>query len=344
MNFHALWILLLVLIIAYFVRKLFSPRAIPYFYFSDLESLKKNQSKFTLFKLPHRLFQFAFVCFILAFLDFHWMVPRQERTGQKPIPEKPTEGIAIYLLLDHSGSMRDKMGYLKETTLQFIHERRSDLIGLVAFARVPEILDPLTLDHQKLLNDLHKLEVVQNVQDDGTAIGYAIYKSAHLIQATKLYANQLKAKGNSSAYEIKSGIIIVVTDGFQDPSLLDRGNRLRTIELDEAAEYAKKAGIRLYVINVDPEFGQVEFAPHRRLLERITRLTGGDFYLAGQKKGLEGIYNKINDLERGPIKSMPQHALQHFVKHSLSPFFIILGLLFLASAIILDSTILKRVP
>ena len=87
--------------------------------------------------------------------------PPVYRVGEET--KLPTEGVALYLVLDRSGSMQQQMGsvavngekvsasrieVLKAVTAQFIQGservglqgRANDMIGLVAFARVPHIL------------------------------------------------------------------------------------------------------------------------------------------------------------------------------------------------------------
>lgn len=305
--------------------------------------------------LPTRLYQAALFCFLLAFLDPHFNLNREKSISAKQTII-PTEGIAMYLVLDQSGSMAEKVltrtssgsrqyipkiDLLKQVTSKFVEDRHNDLLGLISFARVPHILAPLTLDHQMLLGDLEDLQVVKNPQDDGTAIGYAIYKAVNLIAATRHYADE--ADHHSAPYKIKSAVVVVVTDGMQDPSGLDKGNRLRTMELDDAANYAKSQNVRLYVINIDPSFSTEQYAPHRRQMQRITELTGGHFYLADEGQDLKHIYARINELEKGEI---PQQSAQNIVVrlYSLYPYLIALGLVCFLLACLLDALYFRAVP
>ena len=232
-------------------------------------------------------------------------------------------------------------------TKQFILNNPSNLIGMASFARVPRIVVPLTLDQEPLLTKLDQMEVVKSPQDDGTAIGYAIYKTANLIAATRHFGSDLR-QGGSPPYTIKSAVIIVVTDGFQDPSRLDYGNRLRTMELDDAASFAKTQGIHLYVINIDPALATPQFAPQRRQLQTVTQLTGGHYYLVDESHDLQQIYDDINRLEKGTIRregTLTQlNAKANSARFSLYPFLIGLGLLSLLLALFLESTVLKEVP
>lgn len=335
----------------------------PSFAFSRLKDLKLSSWRSRLAAYPRKLHLAALLFFMAAFIDPHFLYLKTPISDQnrKPLHELPTEGIAIYLALDQSGSMAElvkatddqgnsvripKINLLKQVTKQFILAHPSDLIGIAAFARVPRILVPLTLDQSTLLKQLDQIQVVSNPQEDGTAIGYAIFKTANLIAATRHFANDLQQQGRPP-YTIKSAVIIVVTDGFQDPSRLDYGNRLRTLELDDAAAYAKSVGVHLYVVNIDPALATSKYAPQRRQLQTITGITGGKFYLVDDSNDLQAIYDDISRLEKGAInREAKLHETREsaFTRFSLYPFLIALGLCCLFSSLMLESIFLREVP
>lgn len=332
----------------------------PYLEFSRLKDLKFSSWRSHLAFILKPLHLAAFACLSMAFIDPHFLFPKD---SQKSLPSKEiaTEGIAIYLALDQSGSMAQsvvttengqqhsisKMDLLKQVTQQFIRDHPSDLIGLVSFARVPRVLVPLTLDQNALLKQLAAIQIVKNSEQDGTAMGYAIFKTAHLIAATRHFAEDLPPN-EKPPYTIKSSIMIVVTDGFQDPSHLDLGNRLRTMELDDAATYAKSQGVRLYIINIDPALASARYAPQRRQLQAITQLTGGQFYLVNDAQDLKEIYANINRLEKGEIFQDTHLQAADFktayMRFSLYPFLIFLGLGCLLTALVLEYQFLKIIP
>lgn len=324
--------------------------------FSKALDLRQVTWRVRLSSFPGKLHLFAFIFFSLAFIDPHVLTPRAGR-GQNnvfPLSSIPTEGLAIYLALDRSGSMAEpveggisKIDLLKRVTQQFILNHPSDLIGLVSFARVPQVLAPLTLDHGALLRQLNQIESVKRSDEDGTAIGYAIYKTANLVSTTRRFVNDPEQKGKPP-YTIKGAVVIVVTDGFQDPSRLDWGNRLRTLELDDAAAFSKNENVRLYVINIDPSLSTQQYAPQRRQLQRITDLTGGKFYLVSDSQALEDIYREIDRLEKGRIEQKVQVLSKDekvdYHRYSLYPFFIAMGLLSLLLSLVLEMAVLRRVP
>jgi len=309
--------------------------------------------------LPNVLMFLSLFLFLMAFIDPHFQI---KRTDEMP-SNNPKEGIAIYLVLDHSGSMTEpvtavtqkgsaekvsKMDLMKQFTQQFVLKRQNDLIGLVSFARTANVLVPLTLDHASILKKLETIQVEKNKENDGTAIGYAIFKTSNLIAATTHYAQELSAS-EIPAYEIKSSIIILVTDGFQAPNPLDKDKQKRNISLIEAAEYAKKQNIKLYIINVEPSFSSSEFGPHRRLMQRTAALTGGQFYMIGSDNSLDNIFADINKLEKSFLPTNFQNLSKDKQPHrykriSLYPYLIALGMFCLFSSIVLKSTLMRQIP
>lgn len=352
---------------------LFKTATIPALFFSNLTDLKAapKSLKAQCAHLPRLLEFIALFLFIAAFIDPHVQIAKNNPQSSLA----PSEGIAIYLILDRSGSMNDKittystsrkrinkskLELLKEVTAKFIkgdpnsgfNGRPNDLIGLVVFARSADIISPLTLDHTLLLEKLPQITVPHSEEEDGTAIGYAIFKTVNLIAATRHYANDLIGS-DLPAYDIKNAIILLVTDGLQAPNPLDQNNALRSIEVDEAAEYAKKNHVKLYIINLEPRLVTEALAPFRRQMERITELTGGKLYILGSSDNLEQMYREIDQLEKSPLPEQERLRLskvskdqlpQFYQRISFYPYLIALGMLLLFTALLLKTTILRKIP
>lgn len=340
----------------------------PLLLFSNTQDLTSPKPgwRVQLASLPRWLLIASLIFFLIAFIDPHLDIAKQLPPSQEEtIP--PSEGIAIYLVLDHSSSMakeipvssgsgrrknRSRLDLLKEVTSKFVKEDTSNLIGLVAFARSAQVLVPLTLDHQAILEELAKLSIPTKDQD-GTAMGYAIFKTVNLIAATRYYAKDLI--GNDlPAYDIKSSAIILVTDGLQAPNPLDLGNKLRTMGLEEAAKYAQENHVRLYIINIDPRLTSSELTPHRNLMQRITEFTGGKLYIMDSSVNLNDIYTEINSLEKSVIpgqekivitKTLSRDEQPHlYDRFSIYPYLIALGLGIFFLAVLLQTTLLRTVP
>ena len=284
-------------------------------------------------------------CLILAFIDPHLLI--NDQTGSSA----PREGMAIYLLLDRSGSMNDvveqevrgntwhavtKFKRLQEAAIAFIDDAPSDLIGVIALARGAQIISPLTLDHALLKKRIEQLSVIQDKTQDGTAIGYAIYKTAHLISTL----NTQRDSQGQSPYTIKSSAMIVITDGLQDPSYLDRGNPLRTMDLSEAADYAHGKNIHVYIVNVDKHFKEEAFAPNRHEMERVTATTGGKLIILNQLSDLQIALSDIQTLEKSKIYETSASPMK---KIPFYPYLISLGLILIGSGTILNMTLFRKV-
>ncbi len=346
----ALLVLIICILIAAFLKSFLKNFPRPSLAFSSLTHLSDHNWRSILASLPSKLQQCALICLMIAFIDPHLLFPKKD-IEKSSISSYPKKGLAIYLVLDRSGSMSQPAGHsdsklslLKEVTKEFIDQHPDDLIGLVSFARVPTILVPLTLDKKALQQALQKVEVVKDPNEEGSAIGYAIYKTAHLLATTRYFANQSQLEGKPP-YTIKNAAIIVVTDGFQDPSRLDYGNRLRTLELDDAAAYVKSEQTRLYIINIDPTIATSKYAPQRRELEKITELTEGKFFMVSDSQDLKDIYSTINRLEKGTVQipSQPKNK-EDYSRFSFFPFFLMFGMAFLFLAHFLDLTFIRKIP
>lgn len=343
----------------------------PHLSFSDINALEGRSGRARWAKAPQRLIEISLCSFALAFTDPHLYLDIQHDKDKSQPSNRthlPVEGIGIYLVLDQSGSMKEevdtagrrkisKVDLLKQVTKEFIAGdanlklpgRPSDMIGLIAFARGAHVLSPLTLDHAAVLQELDRFAPVGSTDDDGTSIGYAIFKAANLIAATRHYAQDLIAKGKP-AYTIDQNIMILITDGLQDPNPLDKGKRLRNMDVPDAAAYAKEQGIRLYIVNVEPKLATEEFAPYRHIMQRAAESTGGKFFMVDNSSNLNEIYATIDQLEKSilPIDASVHRNKDErpdiYQRISLYPYLIALGLLALFVSLMLECTYLKRIP
>jgi len=335
----------------------------PVFFFSDLKALLGTSPNFRekWFRVPFWLKSAALLFLTLAWMDPHFFMLRPvENSGEGLSDHTPREGIAIYLVLDQSGSMAQKIQvdspekgrisvpkieFVREITRDFVKGLNNDLVGLIGFARAAQVLSPLTLDHQVILDQLKDFSTVARQEEDGTSIGYAIFKTANLIASTRHFAEELKEK---SPYAIKSSIMLIVTDGFQDPNPLDREDVYRSIELMDAAKYAKEQGIRVYIINVEPKIASEEFGSERRVMQKVTALTGGKFYQLNNLGELKNIYADINKLEKStfPVsaKLSKQEQPLRYQRFSLYPYLIAIGLGCLFFSLLLEMTLLRKAP
>ncbi len=281
--------------------------------------------------------------------------PQQGRERVRDV----SKGVAIEMVVDRSGSMGAEMSFgrqrmnrlevVKRVFNEFINGngkdlrgRPDDLAGLVAFARFPETLCPLTLAHGALPQFLERVDLAKRKEEDGTAIGDALaLAAARLKTAEEELARQ--AKGTRKPYDIKSKIVILLTDGQHN---FGKRNPM------EAAALAAEWGIKIYTVGVgggDGEsfvqtpFGQVPVAAAAPLdedtLRAIASKTGGIYRRADDAESLRDVYKEIDALEKTEIESVKYLDYREWF-----PAFALLALLCLISEAVLSSTLLRRVP
>lgn len=360
----------------YFCRKA-GRAAPPSAGFSAVAALQHVSSESTSWRqrwngLPGISEKIAFILFAVALAD-----PRLPYEYDRPFINKkslniaPIEGAAIYFLLDYSGSMgqkvlsrnplsesiyQPKIDLLKLMTHALIagdpdrdvSARPSDMLGVIAFARSAQVLVPLTLDHEAVLSAIDDLQVLKDQDSAGTALGYAIFKGASLIEATRYYTQQMLANGKEP-YTIRDAVMILITDGFQDPNRLDRGKELRNIPPLQAAEYAKGLGIRLYIINIDPTLASDQYAAERHQMERTAELTGGKFFLLSERNTIRNLYAQVDELEKSLWYNAAVESKQPVAKAlqrhwPLYPYLLGSAMFFFAAAITLETLVLRRWP
>ncbi len=271
-----------------------------------------------------------------------------------------SRGIAIMMVLDHSGSMGQELAFrgrmqtrldvVKEVFREFVagngrtlKGRHGDLIGMVAFARYADTVCPLTLSHGALDHFLNTIHIVNRRGEDGTAIGDAVaLAAARLKTAEETLARQTGE--SADAYSIKSKVIVLLTDG-------ENNCGERTPE--QAAELAARWGIRIYAIAVTG--GEAQTVVSRvlgavllpglgtpldtRTLETLASRTGGRFFRADDARSLEQVYEQIDQLERSEVESL------RFVDYrEVYPGFVMAALSLILLEVCLRCTVFRRLP
>ena len=265
--------------------------------------------------------------------------------GRSPI-RNVTEGIAIQMVIDRSGSMSAPMGYRGEPMTRFetakavfrdfvlgngreLGGRPNDLVGVVAFAGFADTISPLTHSRDALEGILNELELVGRGGRDGTAIGDAIALGAARLKTAEEQGEMAGSRGDR--FEIKSKVLILLTDGEQNA-----GERLPA----QAAALAGEWGIKIYSIGVGSTGGGGGFsASGVAVLQQVAESTGGLFRLADDEQSLRGIYEEIDRLEKTEVESFEYLSVrEYFVPFALAA----LGAL--ALQILLSATALRRLP
>jgi Ca-activated chloride channel family protein len=232
-----------------------------------------------------------------------------------------SEGIAIQMVVDRSGSMQaedfelagrpvDRLTAVKDVGSRFVAGdgsklagRTADLVGLIAFARYADSLAPLTSDHAYVVGRLQELRPADQYGEDGTAIGDSIG-----LAVEKLHALD-DSREQQGQEPLESEIIILLTDGDNNAGELDP---------IAAAELAATLGIKVYTIGVgavgpspfptlDPSggFATLQWATtsiDEDTLRKIAAVTGGKYFRASDTATLESVYQEIDQLEKSRIE------------------------------------------
>jgi Ca-activated chloride channel family protein len=249
--------------------------------------------------------------------------------------ELKKEGIAIVIAIDVSSSMlaedftpSNRIEVAKREAIAFVRGRSADRIGVVSFAGEALTQVPVTLDYPVVEQAIMDIKI--GTLEDGTAIGSGL----------AVAVNRLRKAPD------KSKVILLLTDGVNNKGLIDP----RT-----AAATAGAYGIKIYAIGVGTE-GEAPVPTGRALgggfryevlpvkidedlLKEIATKTGGQYFRAKESEALSRIFHQIDQLEKTPV-SMTRYTRYD---EATRPF-VLAGLVALAVELLLDATLVVRVP
>jgi Ca-activated chloride channel family protein len=236
-----------------------------------------------------------------------------------------TEGIAIEMALDISGSMEaldfpidekpgSRLNAVKYVTNEFVVGSRksglagrpNDLLGVVTFAGFADSRCPLTLDHGALLNVVQEVHTPKPLRDrHGTVVNEQEYREE---QMTAIGDGLSLALDRLRGVDAKSKIVILLSDGDNNAGVVDP---------EEAAKAAKGLGIKVYAIGIghngvapypmEDEFGQrilvqQRFRLDERLLTAIAETTDARYFNASNTETLLRVYREIDQLEKSKVE------------------------------------------
>ena len=263
--------------------------------------------------------------------------------------ETQASGVDIMLALDLSWSMMaldmsgpnervSRFDIASAVLEDFIRKRPSDRMGMIVFSAVPYLASPLTLNHDWLVENLHRLHVGL-IRDLGTAIGDATAAAAKRLNGLK---------------DSKSRIIILLTDG---------DNNKGEIDPVPAAQLAAALGEKVYTIGIgieepcplpkfEPATGKLVLDPNGNVipalilqpanytvLSRMSALSHAKSYRAINRRQLQNIYDEIDRLEKTEVKLRRFTTYRPLFQWPLLAAFGLLSL-----ELVLSNTRYRRVP
>jgi Ca-activated chloride channel family protein len=212
------------------------------------------------------------------------------RPAERVLEPVPSEGVDVMLCLDTSSSMtaadlaqgRTRLEVAREAAARFVARRGNDRVGLVAFARWPELRCPPTLDHEALAALLLETAPVPgDGPEDATGIGAAVARGA-----------QVLAQGTAP-----SRVLVLLTDGEENVATVGAPGEIAPAH---AAQLCERLGVRVYAIVVGGAAGAAPAPAGGGEVERLARRTGGAFHEARDARALDAVYARIDALERSP--------------------------------------------
>jgi Ca-activated chloride channel family protein len=266
----------------------------------------------------------------------------------------PTEGIAIGIVVDVSGSMAERDFTWKDSASvkaeevtrleavkrafrlfvaggegpagQALPGRGNDLISLVTFATRPETTCPLTLSHSVLLRMLDEEQPRSLPAEAQTNIGDAIAWGVHRLQSAG----------------IRRKVLVLFTDGEHNvpaPALKPR----------QAAQLAGNLGVPIYVIDAGSDAppgkesledtSAADRLNARKTLQEVAHISQGAYFAAGDSQGLVDVCSKIDAMERQRIESF-----QYRRHYEAYPWLGLASLFLVGTVLALEMTCWRKVP
>jgi Ca-activated chloride channel family protein len=264
-----------------------------------------------------------------------------------------TEGIAIVMALDVSGSMAERdfdLNGKRVSRLEAVQRvfrlfvgggaegdvvfegRPTDLIGLVAFGTRPDAVCPLTLSHSALLK-LLDAERPRSVPGEA---------ETNLSDAVAVGLERLRSAGP------RRKVLVLLTDGEHNQTNPPSGWTPL-----QAAHVAASLGVPVYAIDAGPPEGTASPREGRagapsladvrpqavKTLQEMAAISKGQYFAARDTAALLEACHTIDHLERDPIRSFRYRR-----HHEAYPWLALAAFVLFAVALGLDLTVWRRLP
>jgi Ca-activated chloride channel family protein len=260
-------------------------------------------------RLLPALFLLGMALLIIAAARPQTFMARERRT---------VDALAIAMVVDVSGSMealdlstrsalgivteKTRLDVVKETFAEFIQQRPDDLIALVTFGGFASTRSPLTIDHRALLHVLKGVEIPKAELD---AQGRPVSQEELLTAVGDGLATALARLTDA---EPETKIVVLLSDGDSNTGIFTP---------EQAAEAAKKLGIRVYTIGVGSggrtpfrtrdafgrsTIGWADVSFDETQLKEIATTTNAQYFNVRDPDGLKAALADINRLETTRIE------------------------------------------
>jgi Ca-activated chloride channel family protein len=195
----------------------------------------------------------------------------------------------LVLLLDLSGSTKDKLKLIRKSARRFIDETRPmDRVSVVTFTDVAQVICPLTHD-RRLLKDS-----IDDIEDPGG--GTKFWDSLRYILAIL----------NTSKHSLRRTAVVVMTDGVDNalPDVLGPGSQTSFEELLRIVRAEETIVFPIYLDTEKQELrrhstSRIAYAIARDQLAQLAEASGSHLYRANELKDLDDVYKLvIGDLGR----------------------------------------------
>ena len=211
-------------------------------------------------------------CSLLLVLLFSTAIASAQESSAEPKPPQAADSISYGFVIDNSGSFRK----LLEDVIQFIgkvldEQKPADEVFFVRF-----------IDSEKIKLDQELTSDLSQVRDAADAM-YVQAGQTAVIDAVRSAAEYLAENGKPENKARRS--ILIVTDGDE---------RASVTKPEAAIKVLKDAGIRLIAVAVSDEKVQT------KVLERLTRETGGKLFVLKHKGELRTIAGEVAAALRNP--------------------------------------------
>jgi len=197
----------------------------------------------------------------------------------------------LVLLVDLSGSTKDKRDLIKKSTLRFIEAARpEDRLAIVTFSDTPNVVSPLTLDRTQLAASVSNME-----GKGGSRVWDAVKFALDNVIGPKTVERRRA--------------VVLISDGVDEALLnLDtlRGSKTTFADLVEQVRQTDALIVPIYLDTEEDSgiwFMNEAYENARRSLNLLAEESGGSYYHARKISDLKGVYEQvINDL--GKIYSL----------------------------------------